>query len=199
MRALVVALVVFLSVPARAATVTATWTGSPGATGYRLQYGPTSGTWPTVVDVGASTTASLTLAPGTYFVTVVAYNATETSGPSVEVSTTIPAVDTSCDYPLGNKAVSVFVTALQKTGSGGALSRARLDFQLASPNSPITRAAITTTGGELAGMTGTDLSALAGLWFTVPAALGVYPLSVSASNAYGCTRDQSTSFVVTVK
>jgi hypothetical protein len=43
------------------------------------------------------------------------------------------------------------------------------------------------------------LSALPGLWFTVPAAPATYALSVAATNAYGCSREQSTTYAITVK
>lgn len=186
--------------PLRAATVTLAWNPSAEATGYRVQYGPMTGVWPIVVDVGNVTTAKVDLAPGTYFFIVRAYAPDISSGPSNEVSTTVQSpIDTSCDYPLGSKAIAIFVTALQKTGSGGAGSKARLDFQVASPGSPITRVAVRTNGADLATMAGSDLGALAGLWFTVPAAPATYALGVTASNTYGCSREQGTTFTVTVK
>lgn len=199
---LIVAFCLAIAPSTHAATVTAAWTASisPGVIGYRIQYGTTPGAWPTIVDVGNVTTASLTMSPGHYFFTVVAYNATLVSPPSIETAADVTEpIDTSCDYPLGVKAVSIFVTALQKTGSGGAGSKARLDFQVASPNSPIIRVAVRTNGADLAMMTGDNLNALAGLWFTVPAAPGTYPLSALASNSYGCVREQSTTYAVTVK
>lgn len=91
--------------------------------------------------------------------------------------------------------MSIFVTALQRTGSGGAGSRARLDFQLLSPNSPIAQSSIRQNGADLAVMTGADLTALAGMWFTLPMGPPL-KLSVLAANAYGCSREQATAYVV---
>ena len=205
--ALCLLLLVCAPAPAPAATVSLAWTASVDAAGYRVQYGPTSGVWPTSVDVGNVTLATVTLVPGAYYFTVVAYNGVGVSGPSAEVFGVIGLVDMACDYPLGSKTVSIFPTALQKTGSGGAGSKARLDFQLASPGSPITRVAVRTQGADLRAMTGPatatagvdDLAALAGLWFTVPAAPATYAFAIAATNAYGCTREQSTTFAITVK
>lgn len=175
---------------------------TPPPEGYRVVFGTTSGGYTSSVDVGLVTTAQVVLPlPQThYFLAVVAYIGSQTSGFSNEVSTTTAVpVDHSCDFPLGNRSVSIFPTYLQKTGSGGAGSRARLDFQLGSPNSPITRVSIKTNGVDLSVMGGVDLTALAGMWFTVPAGAGTYPLAISATNVYGCSREQPTSFSVTVK
>jgi hypothetical protein len=76
---------------------------------------------------------------------------------------------------------------------------ARLDFQLASPNSPVTHVAVRTNGANLATVDGTALTALAGLWFPVPATKGQYVLSVLATNAYGCTNEMLTTKSVTVQ
>ncbi len=108
-----------------------------------------------------------------------------------------PATD-RCAVPLGDRAVSVFPTALQKTGSGGAGSKARQDFQVGSPASPITRIELRTGTTVLASMDGSDLTALAGIWFSLPSVSGVYPLTAYAKNAFGCDRAVSTGVTIVI-
>lgn len=179
-----------------AATVSLAWNPSPSpeVTGYRVQYGPTSGAWPTVIEVGAATTARLTLGPGRYFVTIVAYSQTATSAPSNEVAVTIAAAD-PCAFPLGASSVAIFVTGkLNKTGSGGPGSRAFITFQAASPNSPIVQLAVRANGIDIPDSVteGTTLRSVGSLWFTIPP--GFMGYSVSGKNAAGCTREQPTGF-----
>jgi len=180
---------------------------SPDASviGYRLLSGPAPGQYDRIDDVGSVTTAPLAQLPAGVprYVVAVAYDAAgNVSSPSNEVSGVPvpeqPASDPACVFPTGDKAVLVTVTALQKTGSGGANSKARLDFQVASPGSPVTRVQVIAGDLVLGQMDGTDLGALAGLWFTVPATSGTYPLSAVALNAYGCIQTQGTAYVVAV-
>jgi Fibronectin type III domain len=191
-----------LARPVHAAGIKLTWDppGGPVDT-YRVLYGVAPGTYTQTVDTGGPvTTATITnLTPGQqYFFAVVAVLGTAVSPPSNEVTTTIPAgVDPACLPPLGNRAIAIFPTALQKTGSGGAGTKARLDFQLAS-QSPIISVRVVSNGTALATMNGTDLTSLAGMWFVVPTALGAYPLSITASNLFGCTQQQSTTYTVRV-
>lgn len=98
-----------------------------------------------------------------------------------------------CLPPLGNRSVSIFPTGYQKAGA-----RARLDFQLASPNSPITRVAVKAQGVELAVITSSNVGELAGMWFTLPVLSGSYTLGIVAENAYGCVRDVMTTRTVVV-
>jgi hypothetical protein len=182
--------------------VTLTWDPSPAADqvlGYKVLSGSASGTYSRIDDVGPLTLTTLSGFPaGTYFFVVEAYDATGAlSGPSNEVSWTSAPVDPACVFPTGKDAVLITVTAFQKTGSGGAGSRARLDFQVASP-SPIVRVEIISGSRTLAHMDGTDVGALAGIWFTVPSDSGAYPLALTATNAYGCGRVQPTAYSVTV-
>ncbi len=196
MRCWLLAALLLIAQPVWATTVT--WDANVDAVdGYRLVYGPVSKAYVSSVDVGKATTFvvdPLITGPQLY-VAVVAYHNGLVSGPSNELVVDNPA----CTPPFGHDAIAVFVTALQTTGSGGALSKARLDFQLASPNSPITHVAVRSNGATVAAMDGTDLTALAGLWFTVPATPGTYPLSVQAGNAFGCIIEQATTKVLTVK
>ena len=192
-----VVVVLLCSTALHAATVSLAWNPSPSpeVTGYRVQYGPTSGAWPTVIEVGAATTARLTLGPGRYFFTVVAYSQTATSAPTAEVSALVPAVEDPCAFPLGTTAVSIFVTGkLQKTGSGGPGSRAFITFQAASPNSPIVQLSIRANGVDVPDSVteGTNLRAPGSLWFTIPPGLMTY--AVYGKNAAGCTREQPTGF-----
>jgi hypothetical protein len=92
-----------------------------------------------------------------------------------------------CAPITGRFAVSVFPTSLLKTGSGGANSKTRFDFQVASPNAPITSIVIKASGTIIAGMSGTDLTALAGMWFPMPQS-GSYTLSITAANNQNCSR-----------
>ena len=198
-RALVVLLWLLLAAPLEAASITLAWDPPVPATnvaGYQARYGPMTGQWLTIVDVGNVTQATLpNLTPGQqYFFVVTAYSAAGIIGPpSNEVSRVFPDTDV-CSFPLGSKAVHIFPTKLTTTGSSGVGSKARVDFQASSPGSPIIEALVLGGGAVLARVVGSDLGALAGVWFTVPAAQAL--LSLSASNAAGCTRVQATTFTV---
>jgi hypothetical protein len=114
------------------------------------------------------------------------------SGLSNEVSVTIPGVITpppdDCAPVTGRYAVSIFLTSLLKTGSGGPGSRARVLFQLASPNAPITSVGVYADSALVSRITkGEDLTDDPGSWFTMPAS-GSYVLSVTAANSQGCTK-----------
>jgi hypothetical protein len=129
----------------------------------------------------------------TYFFIVRAINSGGFwSGPSNEVRVTIPGVITpppdDCAPVTGRYAVSIFLTSLLKTGSGGPGSRARLLFQLASPGAPITSVGVYADGGLVSRLTkGEDLTDDPGSWFTMPAS-GNYALSATATNSQGCTK-----------
>ncbi len=74
---------------------TLAWNASPGAAGYKLRYGTTSGKPTTTVDVGTATTRTVSNLneATTYFFTVTAYNAATTpieSQPSNEISYRTP-------------------------------------------------------------------------------------------------------------
>jgi len=191
------------AVPVRAATVTVAWNPSPSpeVIGYRVQYGPTSGTWPQVVDVGPALTARVTLDPGRYFFTVVAYSQTGVSASSNEVAVTIPPATTAdpCAWPLGATSVTVGVTGkLNKTGSGGPGSRAFITFQVFSPNSPIVFLSVRANGVDVpdsvASATGPGdrLNSPGSLWFTIPP--GAFSYAIYARNGAGCAREQPTGF-----
>lgn len=190
-----------LAAPVRAGTVNLAWnaptTGPLPVEGYMVKWGTQPGTYTNVLVLGNVLAATVTVPDGVtaYFV-VVAFIGEAISGPSNEVTATL--ADTSCVPPLGANAISIFPTNLVRTGSGGPGSRARLDFQLASPNSPITRVSIRANTTEIALLTGDNLTALAGLWFTMPTPRGTYPLTIQAANAVGCARVQSTEYTVVV-
>jgi hypothetical protein len=80
-------------------------------------------------------------------------------------------------------------------------SKAYVQFQAASPNSPIQHLGLKTQGVEIAAQDGAPPAYLTSggvLWFSIPAASGTYPLSIVATNVAGCLRDQATGFTVTV-
>ena len=183
-----------------AASVTMAWEASPTAAGYRVLVGPASRTYTTTIDVGNVLQATVPdLVPGqVYYFAVIAYTGALVSLYSNEISREMPPdVDPACTPPLGSQSIAIFPTALQKTGSGGAGSNARLDFQLASA-SPITHVAVRTKGANLETMDGANLTKLAGVWFRLPSMAETYPLSILASNAYGCTREVLTPRTVTI-
>lgn len=187
-----------------AASVRATWQANPAGDGtilYRLYYGLATKTYTATVDVpipGTSVTVAGLTRGQTYYFAIQARAATLSSALSTEIAITIPAADPACAAVTGADAIAIFPTALQHTGSGGAGSQARLDFQIGSPGSPVTSVAVQTGTTVLGQMAGQSLNALAGVWFPMPIASGSYPLSVTATNAYGCTRTQSTAFVLTI-
>jgi hypothetical protein len=193
-------------------TVTLAWDATTDPVdGYQVHYGAASGTYTTTTDVGPVTqwtTPALTAGQTDFFMvtsyrTVVPGEGPLISGPSNEVSTTIgPAPpDPACLPPLGANAVSIFITKVEAT-TGAVGSRMRLNFQLGSPGSPVTRVQANLNGqpvGEPA--TGT---AIGGLWFPTPLQAGTYALSLTAVNAAGCsttaTKDASSKLMsVTVK
>lgn len=180
---------------------TATWNPNPESdiAGYKLSYGTTSGIYPITIDTGNVTKFIVTgLQVNTpYFFVLQAYDTSNLISPySIEVPFIVP--DPNCIFPLGADVIQVFPTAIQYTGSGGANSKARLDFQLSSI-SPVTSVIIQSNGLVLSTILGTNLTSLAGMWFTVPAISGSYPLSIAVNNLYGCARVQSTIYTVTVQ
>jgi hypothetical protein len=82
-------LIFILANLAWAGTLTLAWNASPGATSYRLHYGEASGHYPTVLDTGPATTASvggLTENTCYYFVATALDDADDESAFSNEVS-----------------------------------------------------------------------------------------------------------------
>lgn len=101
-----------------------------------------------------------------------------------------PSTDPRCTPPLGDRVVNVFLNKYHKT-TGNPGSRSWVEFQLASPNSPIMQTVVRLNGQPAAHGTMTardgDISQLAGSWFDLPTAAGDYALTVEATNQYGCT------------
>lgn len=208
---------ILLAAQVGAFAATAAWdANTDGVTaGYRLLYGTVAGgPYPSVIDAGPATTVAVPpLIAGTrYYFVVQAYGATPTGGAqpvgpfSNEVAFQAPVIADPCAYPLGPKAIQIFPTKLQLTGSGGALSRARIDFQVGSPGAAVNHIAVRSNGADLSPADNADatgpgdkIGSLAGLWFTVPVAPGAYPLSILATNVAGCSREQTTPFTITVK
>jgi hypothetical protein len=200
-RQALLALLLLTASPLQAATVTLAWDPPPDPviTGYRLQYGvaPGTGTWQMDVLSGVHQ-VTLTLAPGTYTFIAHTLAGPWVSTPTAPLTLTLTGEDPSCTPPLGSNSIAIFPTRLTKTGSGGAGSRARLDFQVSSLNSPVTRVELRGGSLTLSVMSGTDLGPLAGMWFTTPSVTGVYNISVFAQNLFGCTRLVPSGFGVAV-
>lgn len=197
--------------PTWAATVTAMWDANPDpplngdalTNAYRVEWGTQPGVYTFIRDVGLQTMTVITdLLPGTtYYFAVSAWTTDQKSARSNEVSFTtsaqVPPPD-PCAYPLGSAAVSIFPTAKQNTGSGGPGSKMRVDFQVGS-SLPIFRVALRANNADLSVMKGDDLSALAGMWMTLPRLPpGTYPISINATNSIGCVREQLTTFAFTI-
>lgn len=111
----------------------------------------------------------------------------------------IVVTDPDCVRAHGKFAVGIFPTAIKYTGSKGPGSQVRIDFQVQS-RSPVVEVAVRTPSidTDLVSMQGTNLTGLAGLWFTFPTVSGAYPLFVLARNSHGCSAVQSTSYVLRV-
>jgi hypothetical protein len=75
------------------------WNAAPGATGYKLLQGTASGKYSAPVDEGNVETVDITVAPGTYFWVVQAYNTSGESASSNEVTATISAIGSPSPTP----------------------------------------------------------------------------------------------------
>jgi hypothetical protein len=173
-------------------TLSLAWDANPtsdNVDGYRVHYGTAAGTYQSTVDVGNTTGWPIptNLVPGLYYFAVSAYRGSAESDLSGEVSTGVNQPVDDCSPPLGSKAVSIFITKLENT-SGSVGSKARLNFQLGSPNSSIVQLRVLVNGvGVDHPVAGTDLGATGGIWFTTPLAPGTYTVALVATNAAACT------------
>ncbi len=127
--------VLFLgTLSAAAASITLQWDANtePDIAGYILEYGTTSGVYDNRVDVGRTTTATVSLNPGKYYFVVLAYSPGGTSDPSNELVVTVPgtnpviAIDTPGDHATLTTAFEVGgwaadLGALSGTGVDGVL------------------------------------------------------------------------------
>ncbi|HEX3058059.1 MAG TPA: fibronectin type III domain-containing protein [Usitatibacter sp.] len=178
---------------ATSSTVTLAWDANtePDVDTYVVQQATNAaGPFSTSLTTAATAGVVAGLAPGnTYYFVVRAINTRGFwSSPSNVVSITLPGQGIDVCAPItGQYAISIFPTSLLKTGSGGANSKTRFDFQVSSPNSPVTSIIIKGGSTVLSSMAGSDLGALAGMWFAMPTS-GTYTLSVLAANSQGCTR-----------
>ena len=136
--------------------------------------------------------SNLTLGATYYFVVSAIDDRNLWSAKSNEVSITMPVGPTAdqCAPITGKYAVSVFPTFLLKTGSKGPGSRTRFDYQVASPNSPITSIIVGIDGAPASRQDGKDLTNSAGQWFGMPPS-GSHDLTLTASNDQGCTKTVS--------
>jgi hypothetical protein len=206
-------------------TVTLAWDASsdPRLIGYRLDGGTSPGVYYLTREVGRVTSVTVDLPPDQaiwYFTLSARGEDITASGARVLLesyrtapvrsdTTTSPCIgcqpppppppppDPRCLSPFGDRVVSIFITKWEPTtGSPG--SMARINFQLASPNSPIvllkvllngipdTPVATIITQSSPDG----DLRSSGGIWFQTPVTPGSYTIAVQATNAYGCTAVQ---------
>ncbi len=71
-------------------SISLTWSGVPGALGYRIYYGTQPGSYPNIVDVHGSTSATITgLSGEAYYLVLKAYNLVGESDPSSEIEVVI--------------------------------------------------------------------------------------------------------------
>lgn len=185
-------------------SVSMAWEASPDATQYVVQQAPhADGPYADAVWTSQTTETVAGLLPGaTYYWVVRAVNsANQWSGPSNIVSITMPTGPTidDCRPFVGTFAVGVTPTSLLLTGNKGPGTQARLDFQVASPNSPVNRITIAIDGVIVLPVMGCPTEAvdcgavmtpLAGYWFSLPAS-GAHLLTVTAANRKGCTTTAS--------
>jgi Fibronectin type III domain len=178
---------------ATSSTVTLNWDANtePDVSTYAVQQASSAaGPFSTSLTTAATAGVVAGLAPGnTYFFIVRAINTGGFwSAPSNVVSITLPGQTIDVCAPVtGQYAISIFPTSLLKTGSGGANSKTRFDFQVSSPNAPVTSIIIKAGSTALSSMAGSDLGALAGMWFAMPTS-GTYTMNILAANSQGCTR-----------
>jgi hypothetical protein len=176
--------------------VTLAWDANPvddRVTGYKALYGNVTGVYTVTADVGNVTTASFTLPDGDYYFAVLAYRDDPTATPPHQESTPSTEVHLAlqsrpdCVAPLGANAVSVFITKKEAT-TGAVGSRERLNYQLGSPGSPVVAVQPLLNGLPAGpGIRGVDLTADGGIWFPTPSMPGTYALSLTVTNAAGCT------------
>ena len=88
--------------------VTLAWDPSAGATGYIVRWGSALGVYPSVADVGPSTSMVIgSLTPGiTYWFVVQAYDGVQTSEYSTPLSYTVPMTPAPCTYSISPTSVS---------------------------------------------------------------------------------------------
>jgi hypothetical protein len=202
-----------LALAAAAGSVTASWDPNPVAdqvVTYRLYYGTAPSTYTaTPIDIAAPATSVVVpnLTPGQmYYFALQARAAVFISALSLEVSGQVPmGPDPTCLFPLGANAIRITPTLLTRTGSGGPGSATRLDYQVASPQSPVTSVGVYSNGvaflpqpGATNPMTGPNQGGIAGQWFLFPTVTGTYPVTIVASNQYGCSQSFLTSYVLAV-
>jgi hypothetical protein len=159
-----VGLAALLGLEAAAGDLGFAWNASSGATGYRLHYGATSGTYTGSVDVGGVTQTSLTTVPDctTQYYAVTAFNSAGESGYSTQVSswprprttstsvstaqrgTTVPLTLTGANYQAGTT-VTFSTTGVTASGiSVGTCNQLTMNVTV-SGTAPIGPTTITVT------------------------------------------------------
>lgn len=185
-------------------SVSLAWDAQVDATQYVVQQSVTSGAnYANVVWTSGTAETVTGLTPGvTYYWIVRAVNAAGLwSGPSNEVSLTMPTGPSpdECAFPTGLYAVLVTPTSVLVAGSKGPGAPARFDFRVASPNSPVNRVVVMIDGAIVqppmgCPTEGVDCGAvmtpLAGYNFLLPAS-GRHTLTVTAWNRKGCADTRS--------
>ena len=91
-----------------------------------------------------------------------------------------------CAAPLGQRAIGLFAGRIVNT-TGSVGSRARLEFQVGSPGSPVTMLSVKVNDQVAKKANGDDLEDVGSLWFRTPTTPGTYPVVLEAFNQHGCT------------
>lgn len=196
-------------VPATASAdaVTLAWDPSDGATGYKVSWGTTAGSYPNQGDAGAATTFNITglTAGGTYWVVVQAYNTAGISPYSTPLQFTVPGVSCTASIspgsvtaPTAGTSGSITVTTPSGCAWTAASGSADLVFQNGTGRSgpgtlTFTVGANPTTAART--LTGT----VAGQAFTVSQAASVCTYSISPLFASAVHSGTSGSVTVTTQ
>lgn len=193
MRRLWVAMFLFLCVPSVAHAQSLAWDANDPAqqiTHYLIHYGPTT-TYTGLIDAGTATQSDISalLVPGkTIHFAVAAQNSIAVSGLSADVAYTPLDVD-HCAVPFGDQSLSATITDVNGVAVGTPVVKPSSTTNYVDVK-PASLSPITTITTSLNGMPTPDPPAsgasVRGVWFTVPATPGVYAVTLTLHNLFGC-------------
>ena len=151
---------------------------------YTLAYGPVTGKYTVLQNVGLVTQAPLTLPPGTWFIAASAANANGVSPYSNEVSTTIAPLQTGCADGQGPMTIGIkSYTTTVPIGTQGAVV-----FSIISGPQSVTQIKILLGASVGWEVDGTELRGILGVAFAVPTTAGTYNLTVQLTDTRGCVQ-----------